>query len=142
MGLGMHPASLYPRRSRIAPTGGKCPHSTGLILEPRSRSVKPFCTFNLPSRPRLNSVIMLQLIAAGVQPMGKARVLALTMIAAVLLPAIPPRAQQPSPLGESGIELRPTNHPRVPADLSQLWLAPSASDKPRGNANEFATAVK
>ena len=74
--------------------------------------------------------------------MGKARVLALTMIAAVLLPAIPPRAQQPAPLGDREIELRPTNHPRVPADLSQLWLAPSASDKPRGNANEFAAAVK
>ena len=55
--------------------------------------------------------------------MGQARVLALTMIAAVLLPA-PPRAQQPVAPIARDIELKPTNHPRVSLDASQLWLAP------------------
>jgi len=74
--------------------------------------------------------------------MGQARVLALTMIAAVLLPA-PPRAQQPAAPIARDIELKPTNHPRVSLDASQLWLAPTASAPSRGKAaNDLAAAVK
>jgi len=70
--------------------------------------------------------------------MGQARVLALTMIAAVLLLA-PPRAQQPA----ASIELKPTNHPRVPVDASQLWLAPLPSAAARASAaSGLASAVK
>src|SRR4051812_801834 len=74
--------------------------------------------------------------------MGQARVLALTMIAAVLLPA-PPRAQQPVASTERDIELKPTNHPRVSLDLSQLWLAPATSASARASgASGLAAAVQ
>ena len=64
------------------------------------------------------------------------------MIAAVLWPA-PPRAQQTAASLEREIVLKPTNHQRVPPDLSQLWFAPSASDKVRSAAaNDLATAIK
>ena len=64
------------------------------------------------------------------------------MIAAVLWPA-PPHAQQTAAALEREIVLKPTNHPRVPPDLSQLWFAPSASDKARSAAaNDLATAIK
>ena len=64
------------------------------------------------------------------------------MIAAVLWPA-PPHAQQTAASLEREIVLKPTNHPRVPPDLSQLWFAPSASDKARSAAaNDLATAIK
>ena len=60
-----------------------------------------------------------------------------------------PRAQQaPSPAG-GDVVLKPTNHPRLPGELSQLWLAPIA---PAGTSrtgvartaalNEFASGVK
>ena len=43
----------------------------------------------------------------------------------------------------AGIVLAPTNHPRVPADLSLLWLVPGKSRAPRPAAlTEFAEAVK
>jgi hypothetical protein len=75
--------------------------------------------------------------------MGKARVLALTMIAAVLWPSAPPRAQQPSTAADRDVELKPTRHPRVPADVSQLWFAPmgTAAARPRATA-DLAAAVK
>ncbi len=51
-----------------------------------------------------------------------------------------PHAQQPPPAGRVA-SLAPTNHPRLPADPSQLWLAP---DKGRATTalTEFAAAVK
>jgi soluble lytic murein transglycosylase len=73
--------------------------------------------------------------------MGQARVLALTMIAAVLLPA-PPRAQQSAAPIARAIELKPTNHPRVSLDVSQLWLAPASTTSRAKVANDLAAAVK
>ncbi len=59
-----------------------------------------------------------------------------------------PGGQQParvSPLSPESttVALVPTNHPRVPRDLSQLWLAPVDGRKPpTGTLNELASAVK
>jgi len=73
--------------------------------------------------------------------MGQARVLALTIIAAVLLPA-PPRAQQPVAPIARDIVLKPTNHPRVSLDVSQLWLAPASATSRANAASDLAAAVK
>ena len=51
------------------------------------------------------------------------RLLALTL-ASLMAAVYAPRAQQPAPQSESPA-LRPTNHPRLPADVSQLWLVPA-----------------
>ncbi len=61
----------------------------------------------------------------------------LALIAAA--PARAPHAQQPP---AAAIVLAPTNHPRLPADLSQLWLAPDKSHIHTAVMNEFAVAVK
>ena len=63
---------------------------------------------------------------------------------ALLVPATTPRAQQAAAGGDA-VEpvLKPTNHPRLPTDLSQLWLAPVKTAAPRTAAmNELASAVK
>src|SRR5438034_2058438 len=63
----------------------------------------------------------------------------LTLIATALLSA-PPRAQD-----VADATLKPTNHPRLPVETSQLWLAPDAALIARvgaGAMNEFTTAVK
>ena len=73
----------------------------------------------------------------------------LTLAAVVVAPAAVPRAQQPAPTAD-GFALKPTNHPRVPADLSRLWMAPSqGSGQGRGGdfartpaIDKFAAAVK
>jgi len=73
---------------------------------------------------------------------------ALALGAALLVPAVSPRAQQPAAPGEGGdLVLKPTNHPRLPADPSQLWLAPVNAREGAGRAalgptNDFVTAVK
>ena len=65
----------------------------------------------------------------------------LTLMAAVLLPGAAPRAQQaPSPGAD--VALKPTNHPKLPSEVSQLWLAPSRSAVRTPALNEFAAAVK
>jgi soluble lytic murein transglycosylase len=53
-----------------------------------------------------------------------------------------PHAQQPAP-APSAVVLKPTNHPRVPSELSQLWLVPvtRATIRP-APLNDFAMAVK
>jgi soluble lytic murein transglycosylase len=61
-------------------------------------------------------------------------------VMAVVSGAGNPHAQQP-PL--TAVTLLPTNHPRVPADLSQLWLVPSPASGVRTPAlQDFASAVK
>ncbi len=69
------------------------------------------------------------------------------LIAALLVPGVTPRAPQaPAPVGGDRA-LKPTDHPRLPAEPSQLWLAPVA---PAGSGraartaalNEFTTGVK
>ncbi len=73
---------------------------------------------------------------------------ALALGAALLVPAVSPRAQQAAAPGEGGdLVLKPTNHPRLPADPSQLWLAPVKARDGAGRAalgptNDFVTAVK
>jgi soluble lytic murein transglycosylase len=63
------------------------------------------------------------------------------LLAALLVPVAAPRAQQqPS---ASTVVLKPTNHPRLPTDLSQLWLVPARTTTIRPPAlNDFAMAVK
>src|SRR5204863_9531763 len=47
---------------------------------------------------------------------------------AALLGAPSPRAQQPAVAVDAGEPaLKPTNHPRLPSDLSQFWLVPAAA---------------
>src|SRR4051794_41960850 len=52
----------------------------------------------------------------------------LTLIAA--LPAAAPLRAQPPPAASGGAVLKPTSHPRLPSDLSQLWLAPTTASHP------------
>jgi soluble lytic murein transglycosylase len=64
------------------------------------------------------------------------------LVAAVLAPGGVSRAQSPAPDG-GDVVLKPTNHPRLPSDLSQLWLAPTSRVPVRSAAlNDFATGVK
>jgi soluble lytic murein transglycosylase len=73
----------------------------------------------------------------------------LTLVAALLLPAAAPRAQQAPASGAGDVVLKATSHPRVPGDLSQLWLAPIAPPGSGRGAtartpavNEFVAGVK
>src|SRR5262249_38137009 len=86
---------------------------------------KPFCSRNLPYNCD--------------HSMRTVRVLVLTVAALVSAQASSPVAQQSTAAG-SPIVLTPTNHPRLPADLSQLWFAPSkgtAANKTLGTAVKF-----
>ncbi|MGH9141161.1 MAG: transglycosylase SLT domain-containing protein, partial [Vicinamibacterales bacterium] len=66
----------------------------------------------------------------------------LALLATALAPSASPRAQQPGS-GGSDVVLKPTQHPPLPAELSQLWLAPSSQGPVRSAAlNDFATGVK
>jgi soluble lytic murein transglycosylase len=72
--------------------------------------------------------------------MTRAGLSALTLTTALLVTAPPSRAQQSVVPGEP--MLRPTNHPRLPSELSQFWLAPANSGGVRTLAmSELATAV-
>src|SRR6266536_2647808 len=65
----------------------------------------------------------------------------LAVVAGVLVPSATPRAQAPA--AAAAVGLKPTIHPPVSADLSQLWLAPSSRGPARTAAlNDFALAVK
>jgi soluble lytic murein transglycosylase len=73
--------------------------------------------------------------------------LALAFGAVLLAPAMA-RAQQ-SAVDAGDLVLKPTNHPRLPSDLSQLWLVPApatgsgrAAPARAAAINEFMTAVK
>ena len=75
--------------------------------------------------------------------MNTARLVAITLIATLLMP-MAPRAGQ-SPQDPNPIVLKPTIHPRLPADSSQYWLAPTADDRRVAKTavmTEFAGAVK
>ena len=56
-------------------------------------------------------------------------------------PSRRPRAQQP-PASAAATRLVPTNHPRLPADLSQLWMAPARSHTHTAAMKDFAAGVK
>jgi soluble lytic murein transglycosylase len=73
------------------------------------------------------------------------RKLGLLTFLATLAIAPTPHAQQPAPpAGETTtFVLKPTNHPRVPTDLTQLWLVPPATHGERTAATrDFMSAVK
>jgi soluble lytic murein transglycosylase len=63
---------------------------------------------------------------------------ALTLTGALALST--PVAAQPPAAGEPA--LKPTSHPRLPAELSQFWLAPAKTTLPTVAMNDLATAVK
>ena len=72
----------------------------------------------------------------------------LTIAAVVLVPTAVPRAQQApaKPLesaGDPAATLKPTNHPKLPADVTRLWMAPTSADRTHTAAiDTFAAAVK
>jgi soluble lytic murein transglycosylase len=72
------------------------------------------------------------------------RLFSVPLLAALLTPSTAARVQQPVEVGaSSGPILKPTNHPRVPGQLSLLWLAPAKAGVPRTAAqDDFTTAVK
>jgi soluble lytic murein transglycosylase len=67
-------------------------------------------------------------------------------LALVMAALVVPGAQQAGsalPPGDAARSLAPTNHPRVPAALSQLWMAPERGSGGRPAAlNDLASAVK
>ena len=70
----------------------------------------------------------------------RTRPVVVTLIAVLLAPVTTTRAQQqPSP--SVGVVLTPTSHPKLPGELSQLWLAPSAAAHSAA-LDAFATGVK
>src|SRR3954471_15971231 len=69
---------------------------------------------------------------------------ALAFAAAFVLGHAAPRAQEPA---DASVEaaLKPTTHPRLPAEAAQLWLPPHAAPPggaPGGGVAEFTQAVK
>src|SRR5262245_33991705 len=75
-----------------------------------------------------------------------------TLLLAILLAALPPAAgphaqQVAAPTQQTDIQLKPTAHPRLPADISQLWFAPAAAgrrasgDAPTAAQKDLAAAV-
>ena len=79
--------------------------------------------------------------------MTKPGLFALTLAASLLAPTVAPRAQQTT--ADPGIALQPTNHPRLPAEASKLWMAPARpaqadrmSTLRTPAAAQFAEAVK
>jgi soluble lytic murein transglycosylase len=72
--------------------------------------------------------------------MTRSRLAGVTLIAALLAGASP-RAQAPTGATPGGIVLKPTSHPRLPSELSQLWLAPMSSSRPPA-LDAFAAGVK
>jgi len=64
----------------------------------------------------------------------------------VAIVAASPRARHAQQTAAStapgGVVLLPTNHPHLPADASQLWMAPDRTHTHTAAMNEFAAAVK
>src|SRR5262249_33564048 len=70
---------------------------------------------------------------------------AVTLAVGLLLADTAPRAQESAANQAADVVLKPTSHPRLPADASQLWLAPDATTRAalRGPAiADFTPAVK
>src|SRR5215218_8995905 len=65
----------------------------------------------------------------------------LTLVAVVTAPPAAPGASQVAVPGPD-VVLKPTNHPRLPVDPSELWLAPPRKVVRTAAMNDFATAVK
>src|SRR2546427_11608296 len=77
--------------------------------------------------------------------MKRLGVLAIALVAAlgtISVPAAAPRAQQTGASADGDALLKPTIHSPLPADLTQLWMAPSRARSPRPPAvNEFTGAA-
>ena len=67
-------------------------------------------------------------------------VLTLAIVAAS--PRAPHAQQTAASTAPGGVVLLPTNHPHLPADASQLWMAPDRTHTHTAAMNEFAAAVK
>jgi soluble lytic murein transglycosylase len=65
---------------------------------------------------------------------------ALTLTATLLAAPAAPRAEQGA--APAAPALKPTHHPRLPADLTQLWLAPAKHTTTTTAMNDLAAAVK
>src|SRR2546428_13739735 len=78
--------------------------------------------------------------------MKRSGFLAFALVAAlgtISVPAAAPRAQQAGASADGDAALKPTSHPPLPADLTQLWMAPSRARSPRpASVNEFTDAIK
>jgi soluble lytic murein transglycosylase len=70
------------------------------------------------------------------------RLCTLTIVVALSVPTLAPHAQQLPAVAAPDATLQPTKHPRLPADVSQLWLAPTAKIIRTPAMTDFATAVK
>jgi len=74
--------------------------------------------------------------------------LAATLVATLFLPTTSRAGQAPAAPAQTkaaAVELKPTNHQRLPADASQYWLAPTTTDlrtAKSAQAAQFADAVK
>jgi peptidoglycan lytic transglycosylase len=71
--------------------------------------------------------------------MNRSALCLLTLTAAILAAAAP-RAEQNAPPAAS--VLKPTNHPRLPPELSQFWLAPSKNAAASPALSDLASAVR
>jgi soluble lytic murein transglycosylase len=83
--------------------------------------------------------------------MKKAALVVCSLTAALVAPWTTLRAQSAAAPASVEPVLKPTNHPRLPDDISQLWLVPSAGRDESGRTpagsraaamNDFSTAVK
>jgi soluble lytic murein transglycosylase len=64
-------------------------------------------------------------------------------LAALVLTAVSaPRAQETSSLTSAAVALRPTDHPRVPVELSEFWMAPDKGRVRTAAQANLATAIK
>ncbi|HEY1911135.1 MAG TPA: transglycosylase SLT domain-containing protein [Vicinamibacterales bacterium] len=70
------------------------------------------------------------------------KLFAVTLGAALLMPAASMRAQAPAAPAAGDLVLKPTNHPRLPVDPSDVWLVPTKIAPRTAVINEFVTAVK
>jgi len=71
------------------------------------------------------------------------RVFRIALAALVLMAVSAPRAaQETSSLTSAAMALRPTDHPRVPGDLSDFWMAPDKGRVRTAAQANLATAIK
>src|SRR6267143_1919288 len=77
--------------------------------------------------------------------MKRSELLAIALVAALGTMSVSAAAPRPQAAAsaDGGAALKPTIHPSLPADLTQLWMAPSRARSPRpASVNEFTNAVK
>jgi soluble lytic murein transglycosylase len=70
------------------------------------------------------------------------RVFRVALAALVLMAVSAPKAAQESSFTSTGVALRPTDHPRVPRELSEFWMAPDKGRVRTAAQANLATAIK